>query len=57
MKFNYSIIFLYFEYIRYFLRKKKQIAEGIVVLTEKKKNNLAITLGRSPEYFYISRIF
>lgn len=51
MKFNYSIIFLYFEYIRYFLRKKKQMAGGIVVLTEKKKNNLAITLGRSPEYF------
>lgn len=51
MKFNYSIIFLYFEYIPYFLRKKKQIAEGIVVLTEKKKNNLAITLGGSPEYF------
>lgn len=33
------------------LKKKKQIAEGIGVLTEKKKNNLAITLGRSPEYF------
>lgn len=37
MKFNYSIIFLYFEYIRYFLRKKKQIAEGIVVLNRKKE--------------------